>query len=240
MSLDIDRNRRIGALLKMGDSVMGQGSPECLSHYEEALRLATEGGDLLRSGEALRAIGRAYGQVAALRDYAKAEDYSRRAVQAAEDLGPFGRDLAARAKLTLANALVDQVQRRAPGDATGRLREAATHYQGAATSDAADASTRAAARNGLGMVHGITQDYAAAAEQYVAASTEFESLRNWSALAASQANAALAFYNAHRFQDAQHLAREGLATLARVSRPDPRVHDILDQVFTGASRLLAG
>lgn len=239
MTLDLDRNRRISALLKAGDGAKAQGSAECVAYYHEALQLAKEGNDVLRGGEAALALARAHSYVASVRDYELAETFATSAVKSGEEFGLLGRDLAVRAKLTLGNIITDSFQAQRPANAESRLESAMRLFKVVIGSDEADEFTKASARNGLGTAKVLGGDYAGAAQDYLAASSEYEAIDNLGSMLMAQSNAALSFYNAQQFDDARSVAETGLDMASTMDAPNQACVSRLTQVLEAANQALA-
>src|SRR5262249_3198567 len=186
--IDIGRIRRIAGLLKRGDAAASEDSADCLTFYNEALRLAEEPKDILRVGEIHYAIGRAHLNVTALRDYTKYEFHARAAIKEARDLGPLGSDLYVRALVSLGNAIVMQQTSLAQNDPE-RLKEALESLMVGVTAENVASTTKGTAHNGLGNLYRIKDDMHAAADEYLAACKEFEAAGDLRSLRSAQANA---------------------------------------------------
>lgn len=212
--MDIGAIRRISALLKSGDIAARNGAAECMALYQEALQLAEDTNDVLRGGEVHLAIARAHLNVAAHRSPEAYERHARLAIAAGRSMGPFGASLAARGSLSLGNAIVEE-QRRLKPHVAERLDDARDALDFAATADAADPTTRASARVGLGNLLALEDADAEAAAEYLEACREFEAAGDVRGLLMAQTNAALALARAGRLQDARALALEAVAGLAK-------------------------
>ena len=210
--MDVSRIRMISALIKLGDDAARNGSPECLTYYQDATRLAEN--DLLRRGEIQLAMARAFHNVPELRNSAKYEHFARLAFESGKEMGPLGKDLVARSKLSIGNAILEQLQ--ASGDPNPqRASEARAALLYAAKSDAV---TRASAHNGLGNYYSIMDNLLAAAKEYLLASSDFESLGDWKDCAAAQTNAARALLLGGKKDDARQVALEALQCLEEGAR----------------------
>jgi hypothetical protein len=233
--MDIGANRRISALLKSGDLAARNLAAECLGYYQEALDLAEQTNDVLRAGEVHLAIARAHLNVPAHRDPARYESHARQAISAGRSMGPFGASLAARGSLSLGNAIVEE-QRQLPEADPERLEAAREALGFAATAEAAEATTRASARVGLGNLFTMADDHGAAAEEYLEACSEFEAAGDTRGLLMAQTNAALALARLGRLEDARGLAIEAVAGLAKDQAIAPRLLPTLQGVLAATER----
>lgn len=245
MTLDIDRNRRIRTLLKTGDSVKALGSAQCVEFYAEALRLSEENNDALRGGEAALALAKAYAYVASVRDYALAETFVTKAVMYGESMGPFGRELVVRAKLTHGNIIAESVQAQRLSNTQTQLanteswlESAMKLFKAVIASDDADDHTKAAARNGLGNAKSLAGDYAGAAQEYLAACRDYESIGDLATMLGPQSNAALALYNAGQFADAKSVAETGLDIASSIADANKIHLSMLTKVLQAARQAL--
>ena len=207
--MDIGRIRRIAGLLKRGDAAASENDADCLTFYNEALRLAEESKDILRVGEIHYAIGRAHINVTALQDVAKYEFHAREAIKAARELGPLGLDLKVRASVSLGNAILVEQMNLEQSDPE-RLAEAREALMLAVDSDNVGSITKGTAHNGLGNLSKLEGDMQTAADEYLAACKEFETAGDMRSLRPAQANAALALASIGRVEDARSLAEEAL------------------------------
>lgn len=211
---DIGRIRRIASLLKLGDAAASDNSSDCLTFYNEALRLAEEANDILRVGEIQYAIARAHLNVEALRDNAKYKFHARAAIKTALDLGPLGLDLRVRASVSLGNAIVLEQASLKQTDPE-QLKEAREALMLGVTSDKVGSITKGTAHNGLGNLSRIEGDMQAAADEYLAACERFEAAGDIRSLRMAQGNAATALASIGRDEDASSLAAEALKPVSR-------------------------
>lgn len=205
--IDVGRNRRISGLLERGDVAAGENSPDCLAFYNEALRLAEEGKDLIRLGEVHYAIAKAHLNVTALRDPAKYEFHAREAIKIGRDLGPLGLKLYVRASVSLGNAIVEE-QRILEKPDPERLNEARQALTLGVTAENVGRIIRGSAHNGLGNLNRIEDDVEAAATEYLAACKEFEAAGDVRSLRLAQRNAAIALATLGKTEDALSLAQQ--------------------------------
>ena len=231
--MDIGCIHRIMALLKQGDIAAREKSQECMTYYNEARRLADESNDMLRIGEVYLAMARGFLNVPALYDPVKYEYYARQAFDTGRYLGPFRADLVARASLSLGNAIVEQ-QRQLQSPEPGRLAEARQALTLAATADTSGQDTRGSARNGLGNLFVLVNDYPAASEEYLEACKEFEAAGDKRSLLGAQTNASRALAAVGRREDACNLALQALDGLRQEQSLVPQLLPILKAVLTAS------
>ncbi len=231
----VEENRQFSQLMELADASAQHRSPDSVVLYQAALSLAERNNDDLRAGEAQLALGRAYLNVPEIRDLTAYEHFARQAVQTGQQMDPFGADLVARGKLGVGNAIAEQLQE--SGELSPeRLREAQAALGYAATADASDPGTRASARNGLGNLAMLEDKPLEAANQYLQAAADFESLNQTENLVVAQANAASALAGAGNWEDARDIAEQARRSLARAPHVDQRVRAILDAIVpNGAS-----
>jgi hypothetical protein len=221
--------RRISALLQWGDSLARSGSADCLTFYNEACELASEADDNYRLGDAQLAVARAYVNVEDLYDPVKYEENARLALATAE-AGLNRTRLIASCKMSIGTAIVLQLNSSDVLDPQ-RAEEAYACLTFAVASDAAEPVIKAAAYNSIGVLMGIVGLLDEAANAYLSACKQFESLEDADSLVRAQVNAAQVLHAVGRSGDAREIAQEAMNNLARAPRHSaqlmPVIRDLL-------------
>ena len=78
------------SLFDLGNILLAQGDPDCLTHFREALMLAQRIGDRRAEAEAAGSLGNTYQSVPGLRDLDQAEKWYRQSLSRRPDSDRFG------------------------------------------------------------------------------------------------------------------------------------------------------
>lgn len=231
--MDIGAIKMIAALLRQASTLRRQDQAVALDPLRRASEIATTAGDELRLGEVHYETALVYANVTALVDLKQYEEYAKRAAAIGERFGPLGLDLLTRAKASVGNAIVRQLNglEERPDEREREAEAALTFAKRKSTS----VETRASATNGLGVLHAIEENFEAAADEFLLAAQDFASTESWDSAATAYYNAGRTFARSARPADGAAAAKDGLAALARSSRPNPSLRRNLESVLSATS-----
>lgn len=136
--------------MRRSEQLCAANDPEALDVLLQALIIARENGDILRTGKIQLEIARVYTNVDALRDPTRYEVWARQAVETAQQIEVVAPDLLPQAKASLGTAIVQQLSARTIKAQADRAAEARSALLlGAARGDL---KTQAVAFNSLAVL----------------------------------------------------------------------------------------
>jgi len=205
---DIGAIQVIALMLRRGDKLRLANDPAALDILLQALDLARETHDIVRTGEIQLAIARVYRNVDALRDCTKYEAYAREAARTAEQIESVAPDLLPRAKASLGTAITDRLTAESIATQPDRVGEARAALLLAAARG--DVETQAIARNSLAILENLAGNKDAAIDSALKAAELFAAVSAAGASVTCYCNAALGLLQMDRYSDVAATAAEGL------------------------------
>lgn len=225
----ISTNRRYSALVQKGDEAAYDGSPTCLGFYLEACDMAHSMSDKLRLVDVQLAIAQAYFNVPEMRNLSKCEEYARAALSSLSEFGFMEDSLVFQCKLSIGTAIVEQLRDGAPLDRR-RVDEARASLFLASSAGANNPNIRASALNNLGLLMQVTGTAEQAADYYLRACAEWESVGLWEEVVTAETNAAGALVDAGKGAEAKNVARIAQDMLTLAPRMSARLAPILEDI----------